>query len=207
MKLIIYGAGGLGREILSLIQRDYNETWQVVGFIDDNMINGDYIDGIEVLPKSVLEDNDHNIVFGIADPKVKQKIFNTLKHSGNIFFPRIVAKSAIIDPDVTLGEGVVIADFCWISKNVTIGDGSFVNVSTTLGHDVTIGSFTSIMPQCAISGHVNIGECSLIGAKSFILQGIKLGQNVVACAGSVIFSRVEDNEIVIGNPAHLLKKK
>ena len=85
MKLIIYGAGGLGREILSLIQRYYNETWQVVGFIDDNMINGDYIDGIEIIPKSVLEDNDHNIVFGIADPKVKQKIFNTLKHSGSNF--------------------------------------------------------------------------------------------------------------------------
>ena len=31
--LVIYGAGGLGREILSLIRRDYADEWKVVGFI------------------------------------------------------------------------------------------------------------------------------------------------------------------------------
>lgn len=207
MDIIIYGAGGLGREIASLLQRYYSNEMQVIGYVDDGLQTGDFIDGIKILPNSILEHGNINIVFGIANPKVKQELYVKLRQKQNVNFPNIIAKSAIIDLSVVLGEGVVISDFCWLSKNVILGNGVFINVATTIGHDANIGDFCSVMPQSAISGYVSVDKASLIGAKSFVLQGVKVGSNTVICAGSAVFSKVDDGDVIMGNPAHILRKK
>lgn len=204
--LVIYGAGGLGREILSLIRRDYADEWHVIGFVDDSEYGPEDIYGVRVYDKTFLDSHNVAVILAIGDPVSKGKIFSELLECGNITFPNIISNKAIVCTDTQLGKGNVITDFCWVSTNVTIGDGVLVNVATTIGHDSKIGDFVSIMPQCAISGKVNVGNSSLIGAKSFILQGKHIGQQSVVAAGSCVFRNVDDGETVWGNPAHTLIK-
>lgn len=202
--MVIYGAGGLGREILSLLKRDYADVWRVIGFIDDSPNMPQEIDGVQLFSKDFLDGRDLAVVLGFADPKLKAKVFKDLSGKGNLSFPNIVSKNAIIDSNARLGKGVVIADFCWISTNVVINNGVFINVGVTVGHDVKIGEFCSVMPQCAISGYVNVGNETLIGAKSFILQQKSIGQCAVVAAGAAVFTNVENYETVWGNPARTL---
>ena len=82
-ELVIYGAGGLGREILSLINRDYKNEWETIGFIDDGLKEGTYVEGLPIFSKSVLVSHGYEklaVVFGIADPKIKKKIYFEIGH-------------------------------------------------------------------------------------------------------------------------------
>ena len=203
--LVIYGAGGLGREILSLIRRDYTDC-QVIGFIDDSENMPKQICSVNVYNSNFLFHRNLAVVIAVGDPVSRAKIFFNISKYENITFPNIISHRAIVSQDIRMGMGNVITDSCWLSTNVTIGNGVFVNVATTVGHDVQIDDFVSIMPQCAISGKVCIGSRSLIGAKSFILQGKHIGQHSVVAAGSCVFRNVDENETVWGNPAHTLVK-
>jgi len=50
-----------------------------------------------------------------------------------------------------------------------------------------------------------IGKRCFIGANAIIMPGIKIGDEVIVGAGSVVTKDVESNTIVAGNPAKVLK--
>ena len=50
-----------------------------------------------------------------------------------------------------------------------------------------------------------IGKRCFIGANAIIMPGIKIGDEVIVGAGSVVTKDVEANTIVAGNPAKILK--
>lgn len=45
-----------------------------------------------------------------------------------------------------------------------------------------------------------------IGAGATILPGVTVGENAVVGAGSVVTKDVEDNTVVAGNPARIIKR-
>ena len=56
------------------------------------------------------------------------------------------------------------------------------------------------------SSEIYIGKSCWIGAGSIILPGVRLGDNVVVGATSVVTRSVEPNKIVVGNPAKIIKR-
>lgn len=211
--LFIYGAGGLGREVLSLISRDFAEEWNVKGFIDDLVRPDTVVDDLPVYTKTFLEERASQkgetfaVVFGLADPNTKKKIYNQIKDIDGITFPKIIAKTAILEKTAEIGEGTVISDNCWISTKVKIGCFCLLNVGNVVGHDTEIGDFSSFMPLSSISGFVKIGECALVGARSFILQGLTIGETCVVGAGCSIFSQLNSGETAITSLPQIIKTK
>lgn len=206
--VLICGTGGLAREILCLLKR--LENWNVIGFLEKKARLGAKICNVPIYPDSFLlkkMDKPISLVFGMSDPNIKQRIYNQVHDLCWINFPTIIAPTAIVSPDAEIEEAVVITDFSFVSTNVIIKKGSFINVSSRVGHDSKIGDFCSIMPSCSISGNVVINEKVLVGAQSFVLQGKSIGKNSVISAGSKVFSNVPDNVTVFGNPAYILNKK
>ncbi len=53
---------------------------------------------------------------------------------------------------------------------------------------------------------IEIGENVFIGCNALILKGAKIGNNCVVGAGSVVTGTFEDNCIIAGNPAKVVKK-
>ncbi len=54
---------------------------------------------------------------------------------------------------------------------------------------------------------VVIGDDCILGLNSIILPGVKLGSHVVVAAGAVVTKSFEENDLVIGgNPAKIIKK-
>ena len=45
-----------------------------------------------------------------------------------------------------------------------------------------------------------------IGAGATILPGVTIGENAIVAAGAIVTKDVEDNTVVGGNPAKLIKR-
>jgi acetyltransferase-like isoleucine patch superfamily enzyme len=81
-------------------------------------------------------------------------------------------------------------------KGIHIGEESYLaSGSLVFSHDYSRD----------IKTHTYIGKRCFIGANVIILPGIKIGDEVVVGAGSVVTKDVESNSIVAGNPARVLK--
>jgi acetyltransferase-like isoleucine patch superfamily enzyme len=53
--------------------------------------------------------------------------------------------------------------------------------------------------------HTYVGSNCLIGVGAYILAGVKIGDNVVVGAGSVVTRDIPSNTISAGNPARILR--
>lgn len=204
-RIVVYGAGGLGREVLQLV-RDTKclEGAEALGFVDDGVEAGTIRSGAPVLGDIGYFDavsDPLSVVFGIADPGAKERLYTRLKGNPLLSFPSVVHPRALIRADSTIGEGCVLIADSHISVNVRLGKCVLINDAATVGHDVTIGDFSSVMPQAAVSGSVEIGDRCLIGVGALIRQGLRVGRDAVVGMGSVVLRDIPDGAKAWGNPA------
>lgn len=203
-KIVLYGASGFGREVANLIKIINKKTpvYEIVGFIDDGIDIGTFIDGYEVIGDKDWFNNhkDVSCVCCIANVNLKENIQESLTAQG-IKFESIIDPNIIIPESSKVGDGCIIYGLTRISVNVTLEDGVFLSSYISVGHDVKIGKYSSIMPGTGISGHCAIGQKVFIGGHSFIVPGKKIGDSATIAAGSVVFTNVRKSTTVLGNPA------
>lgn len=172
-KIAIIGSGGLGRELLGIIEsiNEINKKWDFVGFYDDNLSN-ELINGYKVIGDinslNFIKE-DLALVIGIGNPKIKEKIRNRIKNK-RISFPNIIHPSVIIysNETVKLKEGIVIGANSVLTVNIEIENFVYINTASVISHDTKIGEYTMIMPTVSISTGVTIGK------KVYISNGVKI---------------------------------
>lgn len=211
-KIVIYGAGGFGRETALMIAQinAVRQQWQVVGFLDDNIGRGEWVDGLPVLGGlSEIGDlhDDVSVVIAIANPSVRRQIRNRLSNS-SVAFPSLIHPSVMVGDEQRnhFGEGVIVAAGNILTTNVRIHSFAIVNLACTIGHDVEIGEYASIMPACSISGSVTIEDSVELGTGAKILPGLRIGKNSRVGAGAVVTHDVPPDVTVVGVPARVVQK-
>ena len=106
----------------------------------------------------------------------------------------------LIKKDTTIGWGAVI----YAIGTIKIGEGVTISQRAHLcagTHDIRDRSLPLIKSSIEIKDYV------WIASEAFIGNGVKIGKNTVIGARSVVFSDVSDNNVVIGNPAKIIKKR
>ena len=201
-KIIIVGAGGLGREVYNWLS-EAGKGDLILGFINDI---SDALDGYDYPVKIIGDIQNHECltdvvyVMAVMAPNGKAKVASLLK-AKDCEFKTFIHPTAIVGRNVKLGEGVVITPGCIISCDVEIGDFVFLNTQTTLGHDVRVGAYTSINGKVEISGFVEIGEGVTIGSRVVVLPKKKIASGAIVGAGSVVVGNIKQPITVFGNPA------
>ncbi|MBS4058284.1 MAG: acetyltransferase [Bacteroidales bacterium] len=205
--LLIYGAGGFGREIACLIHaiNSLKLTWNLMGFIDDGVPAGETNPYGKVLGnQSYLEriTEPTALVIAIASPAIIQNIVDLVKNP-KIFYPNIIAPDVLFfdEKSLQMGQGNLLTFGCRMSCNVQLGNFNILNGQVSLGHDVNIGNYNVMMPETRISGETIVGSSNFFGVRSLVLQGIKIGNGIRIGAASVLMRNTKDNQLYIGNPA------
>ena len=206
--IVIFGAGGLGREVACLIKRinAIEPLWNLLGFYDDGIEVGTKNEYGSVLGNvndlSVM-DKELAVAVAIGSPQTVKKIVDILSANYNLNFPNLISPDFnISDPDnYEIGYGNIIQRNCTISCNVKIGNFNILNTGIGLGHDAQVGNYNSFMPVVKISGEVKIGDCNFFGVGSIVLQQLVIGNGVKLGAGSVLMRKAKDNNLYMGNPA------
>lgn len=112
--------------------------------------------------------------------------------------------SVVRGNSVKIGRGVVIMNnaLMMAAGGITIDDGVMVAANAQLisnNHDLYDHAILTCKP-------VHLKRNCWIGAGATILPGVTVGENAVVGAGSIVTRDVEDNTVVAGNPARVVKK-
>lgn len=146
--IVIIGAGGFGREVQWLIERinKRSKTWNLLGYIDDNVEIGTIINGYEVLGdiKFLRKYNKKiNVVCAIGVPEIRGKIIEKLYSLENVSYPNLIDPSVEMSNHIDMGEGNIICAGSILTVNIKIGDFNIINLDCTIGHDDIIESFVN----------------------------------------------------------------
>jgi galactoside O-acetyltransferase len=134
---------------------------------------------------------------------------------GVIFSPGTYSNYGYIDvrrpfAKVKIGCNVVINNNCCLicnSTKISIGENTCIGINTT----ILDSDFHSIDPtdrknkKPGLDEPVSIGKNVFIGNNVTILKGVKIGNNSIIAAGSIVNYNIPGNVIAAGNPC-LVKK-
>lgn len=209
--LIIFGAGGFGREVAWLVERinKISPTWNLLGFMDDNdPIQGTEINGHKVLGKTcdVCRYSDAYFVCAVGASKTREKIVNSMKEiDPAVKFGTVIDPSVVLSDLVTIGEGTIICAHTIITVNISIGDHVIINLDCTIGHDAVLDDFVTLYPSVNISGNTNIGSAAELGTGMQIIQGKTVGEYTIVGAGAVVVEDIPKKCTAVGSPAKPIK--
>lgn len=95
-------------------------------------------------------------------------------------------------------NSIIIGENTHIGGNVKILDNDF--------HPLEIEARNADIKEKIGTRPINIGENCFIGCNALILKGTTLGDGCVVGAGAVVSGKFEDNCVIAGNPARVIKK-
>lgn len=140
---------------------------------------------------------------GIGDNKLRQNISNLIEEKGKVV-QTIIHKTAIISRNVSIGSGSFINKNVTVNSLVKIGKNVILNTGCIIEHECILQDAVHIAPGAVLAGNVTIGERSFVGANSVVKQGINIGKDVIIGAGSVIITNIPDGKKVVGNPGRII---
>lgn len=204
-RLIIIGAGGMGREVLQCAKQinQVEKRWNIAGFLDPDE---EALRGKKCEYTVIGDDYDYEIqaedefICAAGDGVLRAKLTERLKSRG-AKFTTLVHPSALIADTAEIGEGTIIFANSIVSDNVKIGEGCFINYQSSVGHDVVMEDYCTIFSKCVICGACRIGTGVTMGTASNIVPGITVSENAYICAGSTVMRNLRRNARVIGVPA------
>lgn len=211
MKSVIIGAGTYGEVYLAYLQESGID---IVGFLDDSpALQGTDVKGVPVLGTiSSLETlkSTHGVeavYCPIGNNKLRVEFLQYAKTLG-YETPNYIHPSVIISPNVTIGEGVYILLGSSVMPYTTIKDYVMISMNVGLAHHSVLEDGVFLSTGCNFGASIVAKKYAYCGISSTIMTGIhELGEDCLVGAGAVVIKDVPDRAVVAGVPAKVIKYK
>jgi sugar O-acyltransferase (sialic acid O-acetyltransferase NeuD family) len=204
-KIVVVGGGGQGKVIINTIKK--LDNYEILGYTDlinkGLILGAKFLGNDEVLPNILNEHINCKAVIGIGYVQISNKrreIYKMLKEIG-FELPVIISNNAIVNEEVSVGEGTVILERAIINVSSKVGKCAIVNTGAIIEHDCIVSDFVHLAVGAIISGGVEIGDESIIGVGAKVIQYKKIGKNCLIAAGTVIIKDTLQEGIYFGVPA------
>lgn len=117
-----------------------------------------------------------------------------MPHAGNV----------IIEDDVQIRDYVTVDRA--VQGSTIVGEGTKIDHHCHIAHGAQIGKHNTLANGCIIEGSCTVGDYNTFGAGVIVQTKVKIGSNCIIGSGSVVTKDVDDNSVMVGNPARLLRK-
>lgn len=126
-------------------------------------------------------------------------------------YSRTIIVTRTPEAKINIGDNVGISGATiYARKGITIGDNTMIGGNAKIldndFHPIEIEARLADDKSKIGTREVVIGKNCFIGCNSLILKGTVLGDGCVVGAGAVVSGKFEDNCVIAGNPARVIKK-
>lgn len=214
-QLVIFGAGGFGREVLQLV-RDVNAAevaWECLGFVADVVPDKEttaatvgglpLLGGIEWLRAHPQVE----VVVAVGASAARWKIVQRIVAGCPNRFATLVHPRAWVGEGVEIGPGSIVCAGALLTTDICIGRHVHINIGSTIGHDAVLEDFVTLNPSVNISGNARILAGTEIGTGSVVIPKCCVGPWTIVGAGSVVIASLKENVTAVGAPARVIKER
>ena len=117
----------------------------------------------------------------------------------------LIDENATVARTASLSHGVYVNAGAVVAAKTVIGCHSNINRSASVGHDNRLGTSVSIGPGAVLAGSVTVGDVAFVGAGATVLPGVEIGRRAIVGAGAVVTANVNAGDVVVGNPARVVR--
>lgn len=179
---VIFGGGGHARALMDTAQ---GSGYRIIGAIDAVRPEGTpVLAGLKILGgESLLQDLfDRGVrtafvgVGGATSNQARANVYHLLSAIG-FSLPPLVARSAHLGMESTLGEATYLFPGASVGPAVRIGNNCIINQNVVIAHDSVIGDHVHLAPNAVVAGHCRVGTMSTIGMCATVMNQINVGEN------------------------------
>jgi len=204
-KLLIIGAGGHGKVVAEIAK--LSRGWNHVSFLDDKE-NLSEVVGLSIVGKckdyGKLRNEYEDAFVAFGNNRLRMIWLKMLVDAGyNV--PSLVHPASVISPSSKIGHGTVVMAGAVINAEVSIGNGCIINTSSSIDHDCVLQDGVHVSPGVSVGGTVRIGRETWLGIGSSVIHNLSIGSNAVVAAGATVIEQVPDSIMVAGVPARKVK--
>jgi sugar O-acyltransferase (sialic acid O-acetyltransferase NeuD family) len=203
--VVIYGAGKGGFTILETLA--LNEHYRAVCFVDDNIKNIGFFNGLPVFKESELPRLQENGILHVATEimrgEVRLRIKKKIERLG-LELINVIHPNTFISPSVTIGNGNFIKAGSVIETNTVIGDCCIIDNGVIIAHDNKIEDGCHIAPGAVFGSNITLGYCTVVGIGASISTNINIGEKCIISVGSSVTKDIGDNSVVDGVPSKII---
>ena len=126
-------------------------------------------------------------------------------------YQRTIIITRTPEAEIVIGDNVGISGATiYARKSIKIGENTLVGGNAKIldndFHPLEIEARNADIKEKIGVRSIVIGKNCFIGCNSLILKGTVLGDGCIVGAGSVVSGKFEDNSIIAGNPARVIKR-
>ena len=136
---------------------------------------------------------------GVGNNKIRERLAKRVRSNG-CRLVSVIHPEASISKDLQLGNGSFIARNASVNPLVKVGSNVILNTSCVIDHECSIEDNVHIAPGAVLAGNVKVGKGAFVGANCVVKEGVIIGEGSIIGAGSVIIADVDAAAIVVGNP-------
>ena len=206
-KIILLGAGG---HAVSCIDTLITSGFEVSGIVSPNPpispVLKNYPHYTNYENRTVNE--ARMFCLAIGHNYIRSKVaMEIISRFGESSLPPVCHPSAYISRSSRLQAGVVVMAKAVIGAYVEIGKGCLVNTSSSIDHECKIEDFSSLAPGACTGGNVKLGTRSAICLGAKVVHNIKIGDDAVIGASSLVLQDVCDCSVWYGIPARYIRDR
>ena len=207
-KIVIFGTGDLAQRIFYYLKNSEDE---VVAFsANKSNIESDKLLGLPVVGFENVEKEyppeEFSMFIALAYSemnKKRRKFFDEAKNKGYELYSYIHPSTKIWD-EFEMGENCFILAENIIQPFVKIGDNVLIGSNNLISHNTIIKDNCFLTSNITLGGHITIGANSFVGLSATINQRVKIGEECIIGAGTLITKDVNDKEVYAENSSKKL---
>ncbi|MBC6697712.1 acetyltransferase [Hymenobacter puniceus] len=210
--LVIFGAGGLGREVLMLVHQinAVAPAWNVLGFYDDVRPASTTLHGLPYLGTAAdlnAATQPLQVAVAVGNSHHRTAIVARLT-SSHLSFPALIHPGVAHAPyqRLQIGAGCIVSQGCILTCDITLGCHVLLNLGCTIGHDAVLEDFCSLMPHANIGGGAHLEANTYLGTNATVINHVRVGTGTVLGAGAVAVRDLPAHCTAVGVPAQIIKQ-
>ncbi len=148
--------------------------------------------------------NIKNVLVTTDEPSTHRlELINTARKMG-LKLINAIHPTAVIMEEAILHDNIILQANSFVGYRTELFPGTIIT-SAHIDHHNVVRECASVGPGVVCAGHVTLGAFSRVHPGATIVNRIKIGQNSIVGAGTVVLKDVPDDVTVVGVPGKVIK--